>query len=70
MRTKSTIILGSLIVAVLIFSAAAMMISANEAKESAEVAVEKSPAIDGDWALSTPPGLEKIEFIHYKKDGD
>lgn len=70
MKTKSTIVLVSfLIVAILIFSAAAtiMIIPADDkAKENAEVAVDKSPAIEGDWALN-PPGLERIEFIHYKK---
>lgn len=47
-------------------AAGIMIPAADEAKDKAGVAVEKSPAIDGDWAL-TPPGLEKIEFIHWKK---
>ena len=46
-------------------TAALMIPAAEKAKEKAE-AVEQSPVISGDWALSTP-GLEKIEFIHWKK---
>ena len=49
-----------------ITTAAITIPAAPQAKEKAEVAVEQSPAISGDWAL-TPPGLEKIEFIHWKK---
>lgn len=46
---------------------AGMMIpAADQAKQKAQIAVNKSPALEGDWALS-PPGLERIEFIHYKK---
>lgn len=46
-------------------TAALMIPAAEKAKEKA-AAVEQSPVISGDWALSTP-GLEKIEFIHWKK---
>ena len=59
-----------LLVTLILISAvvsASMLIPANDkARENAGVAVDKSPVIDGDWALPTPPGLEKIEFIHYK----
>ncbi|MFH1310999.1 MAG: matrixin family metalloprotease [Nanoarchaeota archaeon] len=62
-------ILAITFLAFLVIVSASMMIPANNnAKENAGIAVDKSPVIDGDWALPTPPGLEKIEFIHYKKD--
>ncbi|MEM7826797.1 MAG: matrixin family metalloprotease [Candidatus Aenigmatarchaeota archaeon] len=47
-------------------SAAIVIPLADKAKESAGVAVDKSPTINNDWVLN-PHGLEKIEFIHYKK---
>ncbi|MFC1629693.1 matrixin family metalloprotease [Patescibacteria group bacterium] len=64
------ITLGALIVAIVLFfsgvAIAELMIPAAEkAKERASVAVDKSPVISGDWAISNP-GLEKIEFIHWK----
>ncbi|MFA4820107.1 MAG: matrixin family metalloprotease [Candidatus Aenigmatarchaeota archaeon] len=72
MKTKLHWLISILVIATLVFSvtaAASVIIPANDkAKENAGVAVDKSPVIDGDWALPTPPGLEKIEFIHYKKD--
>ncbi len=47
-------------------SAAIVIPAADQAKDNAK-GPEKSPAISDNWGL-TPPGLEKIEFIHYKKD--
>lgn len=71
MKTKNLLALIGLSVTILalpaIASAARMIPVADQAKENAGIAVESSLAIDGDWAL-TPPGLERIEFIHYKKD--
>ena len=70
MKTKLHWVIFILIITTLVFlvtATASMMIPANDkARENAGVAVDKSPVIDGDWALPTPPGLEKIEFIHYK----
>lgn len=70
MKTKNLLTVVALSVAILAFpaviSAARMIPVADQARDKAGVAVESSPAIEGDWAL-TPPGLEKIEFIHYKK---
>ena len=72
MKMKLHWLISILVITTLVFSitaTASMIIPANDkAKENAGVAVDKSPVIDGDWALPTPPGLEKIEFIHYKKD--
>ncbi len=45
-------------------SAAIVIPAADQAKDNAK-GPEKSPAISDNWGL-TPPGLEKIEFIHYK----
>lgn len=62
------ILIGVVILGISGMAGAGLMIPASEkAKEKAGVAVEKSPVISGDWSLSTP-GLEKIEFIHWKKD--
>lgn len=41
--------------------------AADKAKENSK-GTENSPVISDEWGLPTPPGLEKIEFIHYKKD--
>jgi len=61
------ILIGVVAVALSGIATAGIMIPAvDKAKEKA-VAVEKSPSISGDWSLSAP-GLEKIEFIHWKKD--
>lgn len=49
---------------------AGMLIPAdNKAKENgkADIPPVIEPTAIGEWNL-TPPGLEKIEFIHYKKD--
>lgn len=80
MKTKPTIVLGSiLIVAIMVFSAAAtMMIPANDkAKENAVADI--SPVIEetaaGEWELKAPGmrckdtgrGLTQCEFIHFAK---
>lgn len=56
-------------IAVLMLSGVAaaefMIPSAEKAKQKTNPA-EESPVISGDWVLSAP-GLEKIEFIHWKK---
>ena len=73
MKNKYSFLLVSIVIAGIVLGvvgvvkAGIMIPAADKAKENAEVAVEKSPAIGGDRA-STPPGLEKIEFIHWKKD--
>lgn len=48
-----------------ITTAAIAIPAADKATEKAEA--EQSPVISGDWELN-PPGLEKIEFIHWKKN--
>ena len=73
MKNKYSFLLVSIVIAGIVLGvvgvvkAGIMIPAADKAKENAEVAVEKSPAIGGD-RTSTPPGLEKIEFIHWKKD--
>ena len=73
MKNKYSFLLVSIVIAGIVLGvvgvvkAGIMIPAADKAKENAEVAVEKSPAIGGDRA-STPPGLEKIEFIHWKKN--
>ncbi len=47
-------------------SAAIVIPAADQAKDNAR-GPEKSPAISDNWGLR-PPGLEKIEFIHYRED--
>lgn len=68
------ILLGILITVVILglsgIATASMLIpAANQAKEKGNA--DASPVIDktaaGEWDLKAP-GLEKIEFIHYKKD--
>ena len=59
--------MGIAMTAILVLSvtATAMLIpAAQQAKDKA--APDNSPVIDEDWEL-TPPSLEKIVFIHYKK---
>ena len=73
MKNKYSFLLVSIVIAGIVLGvvgvvkAGIMIPAADKAKENVEVAVEKSPAIGGDRA-STPPGLEKIEFIHWKKN--
>lgn len=73
MKTKLRWLATALVVAALVFAvsaatAAAMLIPASEvARDKAKA--DNSPVIDkaDDHLVLTPPGLERIVFIHYKK---
>ena len=71
MKRKNLVLVGIVMTAILVVSVTAtatlMIPAADKAKEN--VKADKSPAIENadDHRVLTPPGLEKIVFVHYKK---
>lgn len=61
------ILIGIVVLTLSGIATASLMIPAPERARKVAIAPEKSPAIGENWALEAP-GLEKIEFIHWKKD--
>lgn len=68
---RKNLTLGFVMAAILVlsFTATAMLIPAAQQAKDKAAAPDNSPAIEkaDDHLVLTPPGLEKIVFIHYKK---